>query len=259
MYHNIVETVKPDAPDWVCIDLFRKQINYVLKKGFTPIVPQLLLTPDKMPDKPILITFDDGYEGVYKYAFPVLKEFKLSATIFLITSCLGDQQNKYKNEWSKDDRPLAYHLSIEMVKEMLASNLITVGCHSHSHKYFKTISLEEIEDEIATSQQFIKDNFNLVNTIFSYPGGYIGEKESTYKILKKNNIQLAFGAQTDKIENTRTVDYLNIHRINIMNDSNFINKKSKLRFEVLINPYLNRISRYNKLNFIVKCFLPIVG
>jgi peptidoglycan/xylan/chitin deacetylase (PgdA/CDA1 family) len=258
MYHNIVEKTISGAPDWVSINLFREQMHYILKKGFTPILPRVLLTPEKIPKKPILITFDDGYEGVYTYAFPVLKELKINATIFLITSCLGDQLHKYKNEWSNGDRPLAYHLSIEIVKEMLASNLITIGCHSHSHKYFKEISPADIENEITTSQQLIKDKLNVVNTIFSYPGGYVGENQSTYKILKKNNIQLAFGAQTDKIENINTIDYLNIHRINVMNDTDFTNKKSKLRFEVMVNPYLNRFSRFNKLNFIVKCFLPFV-
>jgi peptidoglycan/xylan/chitin deacetylase (PgdA/CDA1 family) len=176
----------------------------------------------------------------------------------LITSCLGDRLHTYKNEWSNGDRPLAYHLSIEKVKEMVGTNLITVGCHSYSHKYFNEISAAEVENEITTSQQLIKDKLNVVNTIFSYPGGYVGEKQSTYNILKKNNIQLAFGAQTDKIENINTIDYLNIHRINVMNDTDFTNKKSKLRFEVMVNPYLNRFSRFNKLNFIVKCFLPFV-
>ena len=258
MYHNIVENNISTAPDWVSINLFKQQINYILKKGFTPILPKVLLTPDKIPEKPILITFDDGYEGVYTYAFSILKEFKINATIFLITSCLGDSSHKYKNEWSNGDRPLAYHLTIEMVKEMLSSDLISIGCHSHSHKYFKTISTNEIENEIATSQQLIKDKLNLVNTIFSYPGGYIGDKENTYNILRKNNIQLAFGAQTDKMENLEKIDYLNIHRINMMNDTDFMNKKSKLRFEALINPHLNKLSRYNRLDFIVKCFLPFV-
>jgi peptidoglycan/xylan/chitin deacetylase (PgdA/CDA1 family) len=259
MYHNMVEKTISAAPDWVSVDLFKQQMNYILKKGFTPILPQVLLTPEKLPKKPILITFDDGYEGIYTYAFPVLKELKINATIFLITSCLGDQLHKYKNEWSNGDRPPAYHLSIDMVKEMLTSNLITVGCHSHSHKYFKEISSAEIENEIATSQQMIKEKLNQVNVVFSYPGGYIGEKVSTYEILKKNNIQLAFGAQTDKIENTNKMDHLNIHRINMMNNTDFTNKKSKLRFEVLVNPYLNKLSRYNKLNLIVKCLLPFAA
>jgi len=258
MYHNIVEKTTDDAPDWVSTDLFRQQMNYILKKGFTPILPQALLTPEKIPKKPILITFDDGYEGVYTQAFPILKEFKINATVFLITSCLDNQLHRYKNEWSNGDRPLTYHLSIEMVKEMLATNIITVGCHSHSHKYFKGIPTSEIENEIITSQKLIKDKLNIINTIFSYPGGYIGEKGNTYEILKNNDIQLAFGAQTNIIENIDTIDCFNIHRINISNDNKFTNTKAKHRFEVLVNPLLNTLGKYNKLNFLVNSLIKII-
>lgn len=257
MYHNIVERATPGAPDWVSINLFKQQVNYILRKGFTPIAPDLLLSPDKLPQKPVLLTFDDGYEGVYTYAFPVLKELKIPATVFLITSCLSNEENN-KNYWSNGDRPLTNHVSIKMIEEMLGSRLITIGCHSHSHKVFTDLTPQEIENEISDSIKLIRSTLNQAISIFSYPGGYIGEKEITYKILKKHNIQLAFGAQTDKPENTATIDYLNIHRINIMNDSNFINPKAKLRFEALINPFLNKISRFNKLDFIVKGMLPFV-
>ena len=258
MYHNIVAQTTSDAPDWISADLFKEQMLYLKKKGFTSISPELLLTPSKLPKKPILITFDDGYEGVYQYALPILKELKIKATVFLIKSCLGDKLNKKTNSWGNGERPLTYHLSIDMVKEMLSTNLISVGCHSHLHKLFKNLPAEEIASEISVSKQLIHDKLHHETTLFSYPGGYVGKKEITYKILLKNKIELAFGAQTDEVENLERMDLFNIHRINISNDNTFTNSKAKHRFEALINPFLNKISKYNKLNFIANGLIKLV-
>ena len=258
MYHNIVAQTTIDAPDWISADLFKEQMLYIQKKGFTSISPELLLTPHKLPKKPILITFDDGYEGVYQYALPVLKELKIKATVFLITSCLGDNSNKITNNWSEGERPLTYHLSVDMVKEMLVTNLISVGCHSHSHKLFKNLPAEDIESEISISKQLIHDKLHHETTLFSYPGGYVGEKKITYKILAENKIELAFGAQTDEVEDVEKMDFFNIHRINISNDNTFNNAKAKHRFEALVNPFLNKISKYNKLNFVANSLIELI-
>ncbi|MEO8759318.1 MAG: polysaccharide deacetylase family protein [Bacteroidia bacterium] len=258
MYHNIVKQTTAAAPDWINETLFKEQMLYLQRNGFTSISPQLLLTPEKLPKKPVVITFDDGYEGVYSYAFPVLKELKMQATVFLITSCLGDENEKFTNEWSEGGRPLTTHLSVSMVKEMLTTNLISIGCHSHSHKIFKNISTDEIGHEISISKQIIRTLLNYKTTLFSYPGGYVGEKETTYKILKENKIELAFGAQTDKVENIERMDLLNIHRINISTDNTFTNPKAKHRFEALVNPFLNKLSKFNKLNFVANSLIQLV-
>ena len=258
MYHNFVKQTTVDAPDWISAILFKEQMLYLLKNGFTSISPKELLTQNKLPKKPILITFDDGYEGVYQYAFPILNELKIKATIFLITSCLGNTEDKFTNNWSEGERPLTRHLSVSMVKEMLTTNLISLGCHSHSHKIFKDISQVEIENEISKSKQIIYDKLNYETNLFSYPGGYVGKKEVTYKILKENKIELAFGAQTNEVENLEKMDLYNIHRINISNDNTFTNAKAKHRFEVLVNPLLNKLSKFNILNSLINNLIGII-
>lgn len=256
MYHNVVETIQPEAPDWIYVNSFKAQMEYVLKEGFTPITPDLLLTKNALPKKPILITFDDGYEGVYQLAFPILKALNIKFTVFIISSFISDETNKKTNSWNFGWRPETYHLSKKMITEMLESGLLTLGSHTHSHQMFKDITEQEIEQEISSSLQFLKQEFNQKITSISYPGGYLGNEKTTYETLKNLHIKLAFGGQIDKIENLDKINYFNIYRINITNDINFTSEKVKFRFEALLNPFLNTLSNYNSLNFLLKFLLP---
>ena len=75
---------------------FETQMKYLSDHGYTSISPDELyaaLAGDgKLPDNPVLITFDDGYRDNYDNVFPILKKHKLKATIFVITSFLGKKE-----------------------------------------------------------------------------------------------------------------------------------------------------------------------
>lgn len=258
MYHNIVETIDETAPDWISSKLFIEQLNYILTRGYTPIRPHALLNRNSLPKKPILITFDDGYENIYHLAYPILKDLNIQFSLFLISSFLGDDQIKMVNNWDQGKRPTAYHLSKKMIHEMLSSNLLTIGAHSHTHRTFNSLTDNEISEEIEKSISTLQHEFTQNITSFSYPGGYTGNSSVTLPLLKKNNITLAFGGQTEKVENLKKINYFNINRINITNDINFTTSKVKFQFKILINPYLNPLSKYNKLNFLIKPLLKFI-
>jgi peptidoglycan/xylan/chitin deacetylase (PgdA/CDA1 family) len=258
MYHNIVEHEISNASDWITIDLFEQQLLYLQKKGYTFITPKQLLNPKYLPKKPILITFDDGYENVYLLAFPILKKLNIPFTLFLITNFISNKSVRKTNSWDNGNRPKAFHLSKEMIKDMLQTNLLTIGSHSISHIPFNMLSENEINNELGLSKQVLEHEFNQTITLFSYPGGYIGNKEITYRLLKKNQYKLAFGAQKNKLVNVTSLDCFNINRINIENKINFTNPITKHRFEVVIHPFLNKLSSINKLNFIAKLLLPYI-
>lgn len=127
MYHNIVEQEISSAPDWVTIALFEQHLSYLKQKGYTFITPQLLLTPQLLPKKPVLITFDDGYENVYSLAFPILKKLQVNFTLFLIANFVSSEHSIKINRWDTSKRPDATHLSKKMIAEMLQSKLLTLG------------------------------------------------------------------------------------------------------------------------------------
>ena len=256
LYHNIVTKTDPSAPDWISVDSFKSQMTYIVKQGYTPITPDLLLTKNLLPKKPILITFDDGYENVYHHAFPILKELNISFTVFLISSFISDETQKKGNTWNTGWRPFTYHLSKEMIRNMLDSNLLSIGSHTLSHQMFCDIIAEEIEEEVTSSVRFLSSSFNRPISTFSYPGGYIGNPKITYSILQKNGIQLAFGGQIDQLEHLDKINYFNVKRINITNEVTFIGNKVKYRFDGILHPTLSNFTKYNKLNFIMKRILP---
>lgn len=256
MYHNIVEQETLNAPDWITVALFEQQLSYLQQKGYTFITPQFLLTPKTLPKKPVLITFDDGYENVYTLAFPILKKLHINFTIFLIADFLSSENTIKTNTWDASKRPTAVHLSKRMITEMLQTNLVKLGSHSFSHKLAHLLSENELNDELSLSKQKLEAEFNQPISFFSYPGGYVGNKNITYRLLKQNNYKLAFGGQKNCLANMATLNYFNINRINIENDVNFTNPKAKQRFEVIIHPLLNKLSTFNKLNFLIHFLLP---
>lgn len=91
--HLVAEEQQEGAvPPWD----FETQMKYFSDHGYTSISPDELYAAlagaGKLPDNPVLITFDDGYRDNYDNAFPILKKYKLKATIFVITSFLGKKE-----------------------------------------------------------------------------------------------------------------------------------------------------------------------
>jgi peptidoglycan/xylan/chitin deacetylase (PgdA/CDA1 family) len=256
MYHNIVEQEISNAPDWITASLFEQQLSYLKQKGYTFITPELLLTPQLLQKKSVLITFDDGYKNVYTLAFPILKKLKINFTLFLIADYLSDDTTQKTNSWDENNRPKTEHLSKRMINEMLQTNLLSLGSHSCSHKLFHLSSENDINEEIVLSKHKLENEFKQPIFFFSYPGGYVGDKKITFQELKKNGYKLAFGGQNNRLVNTKKFNYFNISRINITNDINFTNQRAKQRFEVIINPFLNKLSTFNKLNFLINFLLP---
>ena len=84
MYHHMV----PDGQD--CNDMtvtpgkFRADLETVLAMGYTPVLPRELAAGDALPEKPILITFDDGYRSNYDLVYPILREYGVKACISII-------------------------------------------------------------------------------------------------------------------------------------------------------------------------------
>ena len=94
----------------------------------------------ELPDKPVLITFDDGYIDNYKYAFPILKEYNMKATLFMITSAFGESR----------------FVNVEQLKEMQA-NGIDIQSHTVNHKDLRNMSLDQARDELISSKAVLED------------------------------------------------------------------------------------------------------
>ncbi len=137
MYHHILD--KGDASVTIAEDLFRQHMDYLDENGWTPVsFDELIACVDcgeKLPEKPCVIVFDDGYTSNYKTAYPILKEHNFKATICVIGSYVG------KNTYKDTDKPIIPHFNWEQAREMVDSGLISIQSHTydlHMHAPFET-------------------------------------------------------------------------------------------------------------------------
>ena len=85
MYHSLLKDEKYQGKYVLSPDLFESDLKYLEQNGYTTIVIQDLIdyfdkgTP--LPEKPIMLTFDDGYYNNYLYAYPLLKKYNSKAVI----------------------------------------------------------------------------------------------------------------------------------------------------------------------------------
>ena len=95
---------------------------------------------------PIVLTFDDGYRDFYTHAFPVLKQFGFTATVFLPTDYIGNGRPGIRGK---------RHLSWEEVRELHAQG-ITFGSHTCSHPQLREVGRDVLKDELAPSHSAIE-------------------------------------------------------------------------------------------------------
>jgi peptidoglycan/xylan/chitin deacetylase (PgdA/CDA1 family) len=162
MYHQ----VKPDARYVnrlaVSVDTFRRQMSFLKRYGYNVVTLERLVdfisAGKRIPHNTVVVTFDDGYLNNYTHAFPVLKEYGIPATIFIITDEVGRAQG---------DR-----LSWDQIREMSSSGLISFGSHAMGPEPLVNIaSRDEIKRQIFESKRIIEGRLGQPVKFFSYPEG----------------------------------------------------------------------------------------
>lgn len=121
-FHDISSTDKSHYA--ITPQMFETEIKDIVDNGYhvIPLQQAVNFSQNKgtIPPKAVVITTDDGYTGMYKYAYPVLKKYRIPATFFLVAGIIGHNPNMLT--WSQ-------------IKEMEASGLITYGGHTYnSHR-----------------------------------------------------------------------------------------------------------------------------
>ena len=126
MWHNLAEESSGDMT--ISVDTFRAQIEALHEAGFKTVSLQQLYDyvhfGMELPEKPIVLTFDDGYFSNYEYAFPILQEYDMQATIFAIGVSVG------KDTYKDTDHAMTPHFGADEAREMVDSGLISVQSHT---------------------------------------------------------------------------------------------------------------------------------
>ena len=208
LYHDFVATAPDsDTDNFNYINTpqsFEENIKVLLENGYTFISFQELYDAINgkmsLPEKPILINFDDGYYSNYEYVFPILKKYNVKASIFVVTDKIGKEVDGKR------------YLSWEQCKEMQDSGLVEIFSHSKRHVFYDKLPVRMIRDDVIESYKIIEENLGSKDLkVFAYPyGAYTKE---TVWALKLNGINMQVYDLGMNYSNDFNADY--IKRINI--------------------------------------------
>ena len=158
---------------------FERQLEGLLRLGFHPwSVPRLLDAVEEgepISPRAFSVSFDDGFESVYHYAFPIVRRLGIPITVFLTTDYIDADQPFFFDEWARDNRrsvPSEMYLPLRSSQcfEMASSGLVTFGAHSHTHRDFRG-DPSGFHDDVAISADIIRRMFDIARVPFAYPFG----------------------------------------------------------------------------------------
>lgn len=139
-YHDIRDNVRESFKTWpeaTAVDTqdLVQQLSWIDQNGYRPVSLQQIIDAragkKPLPDKAILLTFDDGFESVYTKVFPLLKQFNYPAVIAIVGDWIQTPPNSAV-QFGDIQVPRSAFVNWDEVREMVGSGLIEVASHSHS-------------------------------------------------------------------------------------------------------------------------------
>jgi peptidoglycan/xylan/chitin deacetylase (PgdA/CDA1 family) len=161
-----------------------------------------------LPDGAFVLTFDDGYRGVYEYALPVLEQMKWPFTVFLVSDLIGKE-----DIWSAEANPEGNLYPLLNSQEI--QTMQQRGCcfHSHSRSHAKLPSLDDdaLSDQILGSRQALGEQLGVDLAYLAYPYGQFDER--VIAATKSAGYRAAFSTRSGF--NQRNGDLFSIRRIDV--------------------------------------------
>lgn len=181
MYHNVVQDGESCNDMTVTASRLEEDLKWISEEGYHTVLPQELAEGKPLPEKPVLITFDDGYRSNYELAYPLLQKYQEKAVISLMVYM--------------QDVGATQFLSWDMCREMEKSGLVEIGSHAYklhnlddrkgmftpggvngvqrkpgeSDQDFQT----RVLDDIQKSDDRIEEELGHKATFFAYPFGIV--------------------------------------------------------------------------------------
>jgi peptidoglycan/xylan/chitin deacetylase (PgdA/CDA1 family) len=164
MYHEIADAAVTSSPLAVAPDVFAAQLAYLREAGFNTLTAGELAAfladgIGTLPERPLVLTFDDGYQDFHTHGVPVIKQNGFTATLFMTTGGMGDKTaEKVMLSWD------------ELAEVEQAG--IEVGAHTVTHPKLDILPEKELREELAVSKSELEDHLGLAVPGLAYPFGY---------------------------------------------------------------------------------------
>ena len=178
MYHKIGDDKDNDAV--IREDLFREQMKFLKDNGYNPLTMDQLyeyvVNGAAVPEKPVVLTFDDGYADTYSIVYPLMKEYGFAATVFINPGDVGTR------------------LTWDQIREM-HKNGITISNHGFQHIEMGQLSEAKQIENITKAQEALAKEVGIKdNPWFCYPYG--DKNEFTDAATKKAGIKMSMAMKS---------------------------------------------------------------
>jgi peptidoglycan/xylan/chitin deacetylase (PgdA/CDA1 family) len=169
MYHEVTESDAAFSRLAVSPADLERQLTYLSEAGFTSVTAGALSAAARnkavrLPDRPVVLTFDDGFADFHSTAFPLLRAFGFTATIFVTAGMIG-------SAGPPAVMPLGRMLTWTQLHEIAEAG-IEVGAHSYTHPQLDQLPAPRIRQELRTSKTEIEDHLGRSVPGMAYPYGY---------------------------------------------------------------------------------------
>ena len=175
MYHSVVPDGTGCSAYTTTESQLRADLQWMADHGYTTVLPGELTGGKSLPNRAVLITFDDGYANNYSIAFPLLKEFGAKAVISTIV-----RYSEMASTSSPTEAGSPGFISWSQCRAMLDSELVEIGSHTYTlHELgirrLGGESRQAYEDrvlpDIETSVRLLESNLGRKISFFAYPHG----------------------------------------------------------------------------------------
>lgn len=171
MYHGVSDDPAPRVRRLaVRPAAFAAQLAHLRALGFTPLTASGLvraITDDGagLPEKPVALTFDDGYADFHRHALPVLAEFAVPATLYVTTGWIEDAGPDAAT--GRPDRMMTW----SQVRAAADAG-VEVGAHTHSHPQLDQLPRAALGHELRAARERLEDVLGTAVAGLAYPYGY---------------------------------------------------------------------------------------
>jgi peptidoglycan/xylan/chitin deacetylase (PgdA/CDA1 family) len=185
MYHEIADRTETKSRLAVEPASFAAQISSLNEDGFQALKAQELASflasgEPRLPERPVVLTFDDGYADFHARALPLLERYGFSATVFVTTGWVADSDAHLAAP------PPGVMLSWRQIREASGCG-IEFAAHSHTHPQFDRLPEPVLREELTRSKLEIEDRLGMPVTGVAYPFGYFNDT------VKEVALHLAYG------------------------------------------------------------------
>ena len=195
MYHSVLKDPSRTGEYVITPQSFESDLRYLKEKGYTAVSPEEIIAfadgEAELPEKPVLITFDDGHLNNITYALPLLEQYDMKAVVN-ITGAFTVQAEK-----ENDPNPAYAYMTREDAADLSAGDVFSVGCHTynmHSMNGRKGAARNKGESEEEYIRIFSRDTdrwleiFGSGHCVYAYPYGAMSREG--FDVLKERGFRL---------------------------------------------------------------------